>query len=125
MKDQEVFRENNALKEARRKLGDAKFESLQSRWVSLDTGNGGADQNTANGMIVCLLQQQLTHREIRAVLGCGKGRIRRVRDALRDPLSKLKKRKAPYHAATDEEKDEIKRFIRTYETEDGFSCCHR
>ena len=125
LKEQELVREQNALKEARRKLGEDKFKTLQTRWLSLDTGNGGADQNTANGMIICLLQQKLTHREIRAVFGCGKGRIRRIRDSLRDPLGRLKVRKAPHHAATGEQKDEIKRFIRTYDTEDGFSCSHR
>ena len=124
-KEQERVRVENALKGARRKLGDNKFETLRDRWLSLDTGNGGTDQNTANGMIVCLLQQQLTHREIRAVFGCGKDRIRRIRDKLRDPIGRLKIRKAPHHAATEEQKKEIKRFIRTYDTEDGFSCSHR
>ena len=67
----------------------------------------------------------MTQREIRAVFGCGKGRVRRVREALRNPQRFLKPREAPYHAATKEQKEEIKRFIRTYETEDGFSCSHR
>ena len=124
-KDQEAVRERNALREARRKLGDVKFKTLQSQWASLDTGNGGTDQSTANGMIVCLIQQQLTQREIRAVFGCGKGRIRRVRASLRNPERNTKEKKPPHHAATDLEKEEIKRFIRTYETEDGFSCSHR
>lgn len=124
-KNQEVVREQNAEAAARRKLGDDKFNILQERWDHLDTGNGGKDQITANGMIVCLLQQNLTQREIRAVFGCGKGRVRRVREALRNPQQFLKPREAPYHAATDEQKEEIKRFIRTYETEDGFSCSHR
>ena len=84
-KEQETVRERNAEKEARRKLGEEKFETLQSRWASLDTGNGGKDQITANGMIVCLLQQNMTQREIRAVFGCGKGRVRRIREALRNP----------------------------------------
>ena len=76
-------------------------------------------------MIVCLLQQQLSYRQIRAVLGCGKGRIKRVRDTLKNPVLKNKLRKTPHHAATEEQKGDIKRHLRTYETEDGFSCSHR
>ena len=59
-KEQEVLRENNALRSVSQKLGVEKFDSLQTQWAALDTRNGGSDQVTANGMIVCLLQQELT-----------------------------------------------------------------
>ena len=124
-REQEAVREKNALKEAKSKLGDEKFRSLQSRWSALDTGNGGRDQATANGMIVCLIQQELTMREIRAVFGCGKGRIKLIREKLRNPSKFASQKKPPHHAASRLEKEEIKRFIRSYDTEDGFSCSHR
>ena len=82
---QELVRDQTALKSAKVQLGEQQVAVLRARWQELDTGNGGKDQETGNGMIVCLLQQNLTLREIRQVLGCGKGRIVRIRNGLRDP----------------------------------------
>ena len=124
-KQQELVRDENANISAEKKLGAAEVVVLRKRWQSLDTGNGGEDQQTGNGMIVCLLQQGLTLREIRAVLGCGKNRILRIRRELRDPSLKKKKKKPVYYHVTEEQKEEIKRHLRTYETEYGFSCSHR
>ena len=122
---QELVRDRNALNSAKAQLGEQQVAVLQARWQELDTGNGGKDQETGNGMIVCLLQQSLTLREIRQVLGCGKGRIVRIRKGLRDPSLRHRVRKPTYHAVTEEQKEEIKRHLRTYQTEDGFSCSHR
>ena len=91
-KQQELVRDENANISAEKKLGAAEVVVLRKRWQSLDTGNGGEDQQTGNGMIVCLLQQGLTLREIRAVLGCGKNRILRIRRELRDPSLKKKRK---------------------------------
>ena len=76
-------------------------------------------------MIVCLLQQGLNLGETRATLGCGKGRIVGIRKELRNPSLKAKKNKAAHHAVTEEQKEAIKHHLRSYETEDGFSCSHR
>ena len=124
-KEQEAVSNKNALEAAKKKLGSEQVVELQNRQSQLDTSNGGNDQETGNGMIICLLQQNLSHRQIRAVLGCGKGRIRRICKELRNSKRKNKQKKTPSDAATVEHKEKINRHLRTYDTEDGYSCSHR
>ena len=86
----------------------------------MESRKGEKDQSKGDGMIISLLQLNLTGLEIRAVLGCGGSRIAR----LRHPQVAPKKFK-PKHACTEEDLKRISDHIETYQLEDGFACAHR
>ena len=109
---------------AKRKLGADKFKQLKT-YSALSTASILKRRKLEDGMIMALLQQNLSFDEIRAVFSCGNSRIKRVRDIMEDPTILDKKRPTPKHALSKEDHAALKEHLSTYETEDGFPCAHR
>ena len=82
------------------------------------------DHSSADGIIMSLLQQNLSQREIQETLGCGVSRIGRVRKKMMNPGLTVK-RPSPYHAITPQQEADIRSHIESFDTEDGYPCAHR
>ena len=61
-------------------LGEESFKDFRSQWEQLDSGWGGTDRGKADGIIISLIKLGMPNLQIRACLGCGIGRICRLRD---------------------------------------------
>ena len=59
------------------------------------------------------------------VSGVGNSRIKRVRKIMLDPSLMARKRPRPPHAVLEEDIQNLKNHLGTYETEDGYPCAHR
>ena len=114
-----------ATDSAKRKLGADKFQQLKTNYSALSTASILKRRKLEDGMIMALLQQNLSFDEIRAVFSCGNSRIKRVRDIMEDPTILDKKRPTPKHALSKEDLAALKVHLLTYETGDGFPCAHR
>ena len=75
-----------------------------------------------DGIIIGLIQNNLSNGEVRAVLGCGTSRVTRLRNFLKHPESAMKPRAKPKHAVNQSDLDNIKRHLESFDTEDGYSC---
>ena len=109
---------------ARNKLGDVEFERLGKLWKTLKSAAHKKDHSSADGIIMSLLQQNLSQREIQETLGCGVSRIGRVRKKMMNPGLTVK-RPPPYHAITPQQEADIRSHIESFDTEDGYPCAHR
>ena len=116
-----------ALKRAQDKLSvghqDGKLvcKKMREEWDQMETGKGKKDQLKGDGMILSLIQLNLSALEIQAVVGCGGGRIDRLRNR---PVS-IRKKLKPKHACSAEDYQRITNHIQSYQLEDGFACAHR
>ena len=70
----------DALERASKKLGTVRASSIRAKWESLSTGRGGKDRLVGDGLMISMLQAQLSYIEIQALFNCGKGRICRIKN---------------------------------------------
>ena len=82
-------------------------------------------KSLADGLIMSLIQRNLSNRVIRTTFGCGTSRIMRIRLLMTQPEQSKVIRKPPIHAVTAEELEDLKQHLLTFETEDGYPCSHR
>ena len=95
-----------------KKLGEQEFNNLGKLYQSLESGSY-KDHSKADGIIMGLLQQNFSHREIIEVLGCGTSRVQRVRKKMENPTV-CKVGAAPWHAITAEQTEVISTHIDSY-----------
>ena len=116
---------NRALLRAKEKLGEDKCKKLQENEVALEKAQSRETKKLKDGLILSLLQQNLSNNEIRQLFLCGNSRINRLRNVLDQPTILDKLRPKPKHAVTKGDLDAIETHLSTFETEDGFPCAHR
>ena len=115
-----------ALAAVKETLGEESFEGLRKQWLVLRDSKLKADKKKADGLIVCLLQQNVSQRQIKALFPkLGTSRILRIRKVMDNPELAKKPRPPPSHALTPSQKEAIKTHISEFDTEDGFPCSHR
>ena len=114
-----------ATASAKRKLGIDKFNQLKANYSALAAASIVKRRKVEDGMIMSLLQQNMSFDEIRAMFKCGNSRIKRIQDIMDDPTLLDKKRPTPKHAIKKEDLTALKEHLSSYETEDGFPCAHR
>ena len=123
--NEERFR--RAKLRAYEKLTRSKAEAIEAQWENLKT-NHAADHEKANGTIINLLNLDLSHIEIRSLIGCGGSRIASMQkriDAGKDyePIP----RAAPSHALNKKSIEYLFSHMLTWNEslEQGFPCPHR
>ena len=120
----EQQKQDRALAEVKKDLGVKTCDKLSRQWDKLLQCKTHENKKKADGMIICLLLQNVSQRKIKALFTkLGTSRIIRLRGFMKNPIEAV--RPAPSHAATGEEKIAIKSFIESYATEDGYPCSHR
>ena len=117
-------RERRALHRAKVKLGEAEFARLKKSYGELSKTFGG-HSDLLNGVIIALVQNNLSNIEIRVMTGCGVSKITRVRKLLKCPALAKPEPRVPAHACTQKDLDNIRSHLESLETEDGFPCAHR
>ena len=110
---------------AQRKLGIDKFNKLKANYSALAAASIVKRRKLEDGLIMSLIQQNMSFDEVRAMFKCGNSRIKRVRDIMEDPTVLDKKRPTPKHALKKDDITALKEHLSSYETEDGFPCAHR
>ena len=116
-------KKERARNRAVEKLGDEEAKAVLDNWNNLETEFGGKDWETANGIIINLINTRLSDIEIRSFLKIGSSRLSRIREYMSNPEPKPKH--VPSHSATDDDKKRIIDHINSYEKEDGYPCSHR
>ncbi|XP_041454613.1 uncharacterized protein LOC121407545 [Lytechinus variegatus] len=112
---------DNARERVVRKLGEEKIEEIVNTFSKAD---GTANKARADGMILTMLAQGLSQIEVISILPVGGYRVSRL--SRFDPEEEEgKTRKIPWHAATDEDKEAIKKQIDSWDIEPGYPCAHR
>lgn len=107
------------------KLGQIEYDKLRKQFKKLTASSSSKRHTLIDGMIMGLIQQNLTNREIRQVFTVGNNRIYRIRKVVKNPELLKTERRVPKHAATTDDILELKAHLATYNTEDGFPCAHR
>ena len=107
------------------KIGIGEYDKLRDQFKVLASQRSKSSASLLDGMIMGLLQQNLTNRQIREIVSVGNNRINRIREVVENPELLKKGRPRPKHAATPEDIDRLKAHIATYDTEDGYPCAHR
>ena len=107
------------------KLGDSEYNRVKQQYAKLSAVNSRKSHSLLDGMILGLIQRNLSNREIRQVFKVGNNRINRLRSIMRNPELLIRKRFVPKHAVTPEDIARLKEHLATYDTEDGFPCAHR
>ena len=107
------------------KLGKEVYDKVRKQFHKLVLLNSKKSQSLIDGMIMGLIQQSLTNRQIIQVFRVGNNRINRVRKLIQNPELLNTKRFVPKHAASAEDIKRLKDHLATYSTEDGFACAHR
>ena len=110
---------------AKIKLGEETHSKLLANYSALSMASKRKRKKLEDGMIMALLQQNLSANEILSMFKCGNSRIRRIRNTIDNPTILEKKRPVPKHAVTEEDLKDLVAHISTYETEDSFPCAHR
>jgi hypothetical protein len=127
-----VNQKERAFKRVLEKYGgnSEQVEELKATWNALHTGNGEADQEKGNGIIIGLLNAGLSTVEIMSVLPCGASRIAAMRHRisrgeafeLQEPSAK----KPRYHAMSEKSKELLRDCMDTWDIGVGIpSCAHR
>ncbi|CAM6105554.1 unnamed protein product [Calypogeia fissa] len=100
---------------------------LRASWAALDTGYGGLEWEQGEGIIITLLNQGLSQKEIRALIPVGGYKIHRIKCAVDfgfvDFHTKRPKR-VPVHAVTSDQLQFLKVDVNSWKVEDGFPCAH-
>ena len=107
------------------KLGKKEYDKVQKQFSKLVASTSSSSRPLIDGMIMGLIQQSLSNRQIRHVFRVGNNRINRIRKVIRDPELLKTKRPAPKHAASIDDIEQLKAHLATYSTEDGYPCAHR
>ena len=123
-KSTEAERNLRARMRAKTKLGEDKYKRLRDSYIRCQNTEG-VSKTLLDGVIIGLIQQNLSNLEVRATLGCGFSRIDRLRKAIKNPLLFKKARIKPAHAINDVDLDNLKQHLQSFDTEDGFPCAHR
>ena len=115
------------LERAAHKLGGTDVrDKLSKQWDEIRVVKNKVNEKIGDGLILSLLQQNLSTREIRAMFcKAGVSKINRIRKIMEDPKSTSIQRKPPPHAASSIDIDNISAHLGTFDTEDGFPCAHR
>ena len=117
-------KEANALARAKHKLGENEFKRVKDLITSLSSVGGG-DKSVLDGLIMGMLQHNMSNIEIRAVHSFGNSKINRVRKVMNNPKLINSPRPRPSHAVVDKDLENLKAHLATFDTEDGFPCAHR
>jgi hypothetical protein len=122
-------RKTNALERVVKKMGEKSLNALKETWNAMKTGYGEAEWEQGEGIILRLMAQGYSDREIKALLGVGGSRVSRLRkihkDGTWDGSHTRRPMKVPHHALSS---DDLTTFIedcKMWELEDGFPCSHR
>ena len=117
-------RDRRALYRAKVKLGDPEFSRLKKSYGELSRAYGDRS-DLLNGVIMALVQNNLSNVEIRAMTGCGVSKITRVRKILKSPARAKTQPRRPAHACAQKDLDNIRFHLEGLNTEDGYPCAHR
>ena len=96
-----------AIARAKATLGVDEVTRIQQLFESLNIA-GNSSRKVLDGVIMTLLQKNLSHFQIRAVTGVGGPRIDRVYRIMKNPSLLNKKRPKPRHAITTEDLNNLK-----------------
>nr|XP_032818404.1 uncharacterized protein LOC116947095 [Petromyzon marinus] len=116
-----------AAARAEAKLGAAAIVKIRQDWDAMETGRAGSEWQQSEGIILNLVQMQLSEREIRTILPVGGSRLARLRKVAADGFDSLHTRRAPTtpaHALTDADLTALRNDVASWEVEDGFACGH-
>ncbi len=118
----------NALERAMKKMGEESFNALKETWNAMKMRYDEAEWEQGERVILGLMAQGYSDREIKALLGVGGSRVSRLRkihkDGTWDESHTRRPMKVPHHISS----DDLTAFIedyKTWELEDGFPCSHR
>ena len=114
-----------AAESAKMKITPSRFEKLRASYLALSVATVRKRKKLEDGMILALIQENLSCDQIRSIFGCGNSRIRRIRNTMVEPTLLDKKRPSPKHAIDKGDLEALKVHLSGYETEDGFPCSHR
>jgi transposase len=117
------------LSRAVRKLGgmEAVIE-LRDSWSKMESGYGGREWEHTEGVIIGLINQGLSQKEIRAVLPVGGFCCARLKKAVNTNFVDFHTKHGPAvgsNVVTTEELQFLEDDVAGWETEDGFPCAHR
>jgi transposase len=121
-------RKTNALERVVKKMGEESFNALKETWNAMKTRYDEAEWEQGEGVILGLMAQGYSNREIKALLGVGGSHVSRLRkiykDRTWDGSHTRRPMKVPHHVLSS---DDLTAFIedcKTWELEDGFPCSH-
>lgn len=119
----------NDFNRALRKLGsmDAVNEIRES-WSKMDTKYGGLEWRQSEGIVINLVTQGLSQKEIRALIPVGGFRTSRLKKAVDSDFADFhtkRKRQVGASAVTSDQLEFLKTDANSWKTEDGFPCAHR
>ena len=114
----------NAAVRAKHKLGEAAYNSMRKLLQTINEVKGDS-KTVLDGLIMGLLQRNLSNNEIRSIHRFGNSRINRIRKLMSNPSLINSRRPRPKHAAVEADLNNLKTHLETYETEDGYPCAHR
>ena len=114
-----------AARSKKRVIGVSEYTRVRKQFETLVANRSRKGETLIDGMIMGLVQQNLTNREIREVFNVGNNRIDRVRRVTANPGLLKAERPKPKHAATPDDIHHLKAHLATYDTEDGYPCAHR
>lgn len=100
---------------------------MQNTWKALKTGNYGEDQEKSNGIIISLLNLNLSQIEIRQTLNCSSSRVDRMRDRIKAGIQFVVPiRAAPSHKFSPKTTQFLFELMEscTPRLEQGFPCPH-
>ena len=113
-----------ARTQAVEKLGEPEINRTMQLIQSMNSVEEGKKE-VMDGIIMSLLQRNLSNLQIRSIHRFGNSRINRIRKLMRNPSLLNKRRPKPIHAVDNKDLENIKSHLSTLETEDGFPCAHR
>ena len=97
------------------KLGKSEYDRMLKQYLTPSELNTTESQSLIDGMIMSLIQQNLTDRMIRQVFAVGNNRIKRIRKIIKNPELLVKKPFVPKHAASSADIGRIKAHLATYD----------
>ncbi len=122
-------RKTNALERVVKKMGEESLNALKEMWNAMKTGYGEAKWEQGEGVILGLMAQGYSDREIKALLGVGGSHVSRLRkihkDGTWDGSHTRRPMKVPHHALSLNDLTAFIEDCKTWELEDGFPCSHR
>ncbi|CAK9229226.1 unnamed protein product [Sphagnum troendelagicum] len=122
-------RKTNALERVVKKMGEESLNALKETWNAMKTGYGEAEWEHGEGVILGLMAQGYSDREIKALRGVGGSRVSQLRkihkDGTWDESHTRRPMKVPHHALSSDYLTAFIEDFKTWELEDGFPCSHR
>ena len=118
-------KEERAIERAKSELGEDEYLRLQKTYKSIKESSSSDKHLVLDGMIINMIQRNLSQIEIKTMFRCGGYRILRLQKVLANPELLKKKRRVPKHAVSDDDLEALKAHLGTFDTEDGFPCAHR